>query len=85
MPMRFIHNQPALVHRGILAAADLQLGIEEELREKEGIRLGSHTPELLERLKRLVKQAKPKKLVLLGDVKHSISSPFHQACRRSTA
>jgi len=76
--MRFVHNQPALVHRGILVVADLQLGIEEELREKEGIRLASQTPELLARLKRLIRQAKPKKLILLGDVKHSISSPFHQ-------
>ncbi|MEM3031170.1 MAG: metallophosphoesterase [Candidatus Micrarchaeia archaeon] len=76
--MRFLHNQPALVHRGILVIADLQLGIEEELREKEGIRLASHTPELFERVKKLVKRVRPKKLVLLGDVKHSISTPFHQ-------
>ncbi|MEM4389594.1 MAG: metallophosphoesterase [Candidatus Micrarchaeia archaeon] len=76
--MRFVTNQPALVHRGILVIADLQLGIEEELRDKEGIRLASRTPELLERVKKLVRRVRPRKLILLGDVKHSISSPFHQ-------
>ncbi|MHC1593655.1 MAG: metallophosphoesterase [Methermicoccaceae archaeon] len=52
-----------------LVVADLHIGIEYEL-HGEGIHLPSHTPEMLERLKRALSKGFDR-VVLLGDVKHS--------------
>jgi len=65
-------NERALSVEGderTLVVADLHIGIEYEL-HREGIHLPSHTPEMLDVLESLLRGFD--RLVLLGDVKHSI-------------
>jgi hypothetical protein len=51
--------------------ADLHLGFEFELSEK-GINLPSQTGRIKEKILRLIGEAKPESLVILGDLKHTI-------------
>lgn len=70
--MKFLTNQPALLLRGrVLVIADLHLGIEYEFR-KAGIRLPHQTEKLLEKTKTLIRQTRAKKMIILGDVKHTV-------------
>ncbi|HIH69025.1 metallophosphoesterase [Methermicoccus shengliensis] len=75
-------DERALVVEGnerALVVADLHIGIEYELR-REGVHIPSHTPKLLERLEHVLKYGFDR-LVLLGDVKHTIGgvSPLEKA------
>lgn len=69
--MQPVIDERALYHKGVLVAADLHIGFEEETR-RAGIRLQSETPRKLERLKALVEKTKPNRILVLGDLKHEI-------------
>jgi len=69
--MKFIPNKPALLINNNLVVADLHNGIEFEL-FKKGANVPSQTQEKLERLVEIIKQTKPKKLIILGDLKHNV-------------
>jgi putative SbcD/Mre11-related phosphoesterase len=69
--MKFIPNKPALLINGALVVADLHNGIEFEL-FKKGANVPSQTGKKLERLKEIIKETRPKKLVILGDFKHNV-------------
>ncbi|MEM2093275.1 MAG: metallophosphoesterase [Candidatus Bathyarchaeia archaeon] len=56
-----------------LAISDLHIGWEVSLSEK-GIHVPTQTPKLLRRLKALISAHKPDKLIILGDVKHTIAT-----------
>jgi metallophosphoesterase superfamily enzyme len=69
-----IYGQPLLLVEGqerVLVAADLHLGLEHEL-WLGGVSIPSQTGKMLELLRRQLAEVKPDRLVLLGDVKHSI-------------
>ncbi len=55
-----------------LVIADLHIGLEHEL-SKYGIRVPSATPNMLLRVEALIKQVKPSRLLILGDLKHSFA------------
>ena len=55
----------------LMVIADLHIGIETELREK-GMHPPDQTPLLHQRLQDLYHQWKPKDIVLLGDIKHTV-------------
>jgi metallophosphoesterase superfamily enzyme len=69
--MRFLYNAPAIFHKGALIVGDTHFGIEERLR-KNGIFVTNLSMKLLEKLKRLLKTTKAKRLIILGDVKDKI-------------
>ncbi len=73
--IRPIPNTPALLlefkKERILVVADLHLGIEGEL-ETQGISLPSQANKTLKRLTELISKYRPKRLILLGDVKHGV-------------
>ena len=80
MKLEFISDGPALVIEGkerLLIVADLHFGIEADL-AAHGFNFKSRTRERLERLMRVIDLADPDKLVLLGDIKHSIPSLTRQ-------
>jgi putative SbcD/Mre11-related phosphoesterase len=52
--------------------ADLHIGWEMALAEK-GIHVPSQTPKLLKKLSALIKDYQPQKLLILGDVKHTVA------------
>lgn len=56
-----------------LAIADLHIGWEMALSEK-GIHVPTQTPRILQRLTMLLVQHKPERLLILGDVKHTVAS-----------
>jgi uncharacterized protein len=56
-----------------LLIADPHLGWETSLQEK-GIHVPSQTPKILNKLKAIITQYKPHRLVILGDVKYSVIS-----------
>ncbi|MGF3522948.1 MAG: metallophosphoesterase, partial [Candidatus Bathyarchaeia archaeon] len=58
-------------HAKTLVIADLHIGWELALKEK-GIHLPSQTSNLLEKLKSLLVTYKPKTLMIIGDVKHTV-------------
>jgi putative SbcD/Mre11-related phosphoesterase len=57
----------------IIVVADLHIGWEMGL-SKEGIHVPTQTPKLLKRLTELITAYKPEKLLILGDVKHTIAT-----------
>jgi putative SbcD/Mre11-related phosphoesterase len=71
-----IDSEPALLlRRGkerVLVLGDLHIGWEVTLAQ-EGIHVPSQTAKMLERLKKIVLDEKPSRLVMLGDVKHSVT------------
>jgi len=69
--MKFLPNKPALVINGNLLVADLHNGIEFELFQR-GANVPSQTGKKLERLKDILRETKPKKLIILGDLKHNV-------------
>jgi len=72
-----LHDRPALLLEGkqrILVLADLHIGFERSL-EKSGIHLRSRTNEKLATLKEMVQLCDPDRIILLGDVKHSVFGP----------
>jgi len=56
-----------------MVIADLHIGWEMALSEK-GIHVPTQTPKLLQKLKNIISTYKPDKLLVLGDVKHTIAS-----------
>ena len=56
-----------------LVIADLHIGWEIALSQK-GIHVPTQTPKLLQKLKHLIFTYKPEKLLILGDVKHTIAT-----------
>lgn len=68
---------PALVIKQggstILVVADLHLGFEYELSEM-GINIPSQTLKIQSKLMKITKKIRPSRLILLGDVKHSVSN-----------
>jgi len=68
---------PALVIKHgkstILVIADLHLGFEHELSEM-GINIPSQTLKIQSKLMKIAKEVHPSRLILLGDVKHSVSN-----------
>ena len=68
-------NEPALFiqDKRILVIADLHIGIESELIES-GVNVESQTNKMIDHLSSLCKKLNPKKIVLLGDIKHNIPS-----------
>jgi hypothetical protein len=56
-----------------LAIADLHIGWEMALSEK-GIHVPTQTPRILQRLTMLLTRYKPERLLILGDVKHTVAS-----------
>jgi len=80
MNMEFIRDGPALVVEGeerLLIIADTHFGIEADL-AAHGLHFRSRSSGRLERLNKTIDRAKPDKLVLLGDVKHSIPALTRQ-------
>jgi putative SbcD/Mre11-related phosphoesterase len=71
--MRFLYNTPAILHRDALVIGDTHFGMEEKLRKK-GIYNSALSEQLFWRAKRLLLEYKPKKLILLGDVKENITT-----------
>lgn len=69
--MKFIQDKPALLIKDNLVVADLHNGIEFEL-FKKGANVPSQTQKKLDRLKEIIKETKPKKLIILGDLKHNV-------------
>ena len=74
--VRPVADQPALLldRKGerILVISDLHLGWEVTLAH-QGIHVPSQVPRLLEKLRKIITDTKPKGLILLGDVKHAVS------------
>lgn len=80
MRLEFIPDGPALVIENterLLVVADLHFGIEADL-ASHGMHFRSHSRERLERLMQTLDATKPDRLILLGDVKHSIPSLTRQ-------
>ncbi|UCC27959.1 MAG: metallophosphoesterase [Candidatus Bathyarchaeota archaeon] len=71
-----VQPYPALVVRGkhqrLLVIADLHIGWEVALAQ-EGVYIPSQTPRILSRLQKIVKMTKPTRLIILGDVKHTVA------------
>jgi putative SbcD/Mre11-related phosphoesterase len=72
-----IPNHPAILvkkekHK-TLVIGDLHIGWEMALSEK-GVHVPTQTPKLLEKLKILIFKYKPEKLLIIGDVKHTIAT-----------
>ncbi len=80
MKLEFVKDGPALVIENterLLIVADLHFGIEADL-AAHGIHFRSHTKERLARLMQTIDATEPDRLVLLGDIKHSIPSLTRQ-------
>ncbi len=61
----------------VLVLGDLHIGFEYEL-FRSGISIPSQTRKILEKIRKLVRWFSPEKLLLLGDVKHSVPVPSLQ-------
>lgn len=70
--MRFLYNAPAVLHSGALIIGDTHFGMEERLK-KEGIFDNMLSERIFERIKKLLKETKAKKLIICGDVKENIT------------
>ncbi|MDH5483133.1 MAG: metallophosphoesterase [Candidatus Bathyarchaeota archaeon] len=68
-PAAIIRTQKAR----IMVIADLHIGWEMALSER-GIHIPTQTPRLLGRLTNLISTYKPEKLIVLGDVKHTVAT-----------
>ncbi|MEF8879748.1 MAG: metallophosphoesterase [Candidatus Thermoplasmatota archaeon] len=68
-------DHPALYiqKKQIMVIADLHIGIESELHEY-GVNVELQTKKMTERVTQLCDEYKPKKIVIVGDVKHNIPS-----------
>ncbi|NMB79455.1 MAG: metallophosphoesterase [Methanomicrobiales archaeon] len=74
MKIEFFPGGPAIVienEERILVIADLHFGIEADL-ASHGLHFRSRSEARLERVLRIIEESGPDRLVLLGDVKHSI-------------
>ena len=71
MDLEPIPDEPVLLADDALVAADLHIGLEEELDEK-GVRLPSRAEAMGRRLTGIAERRGADRLVLLGDVKHLV-------------
>jgi len=69
--MKFLYNAPAILHSGALIIGDIHFGMEEKLREK-GVYDENLSERIFEKIKKLLKETKAKKLIIAGDVKDNI-------------
>lgn len=69
VPFKFIQGIPAAYFKEYLVIADIHIGIEREMRE-EGYNIPNQTQEMIDEIVNLRRKAK--KLLILGDVKHSV-------------
>ena len=71
-----VADQPALLMEKdgerVLVVADLHLGWEVSL-SHQGIHVPSQVPRLLEKLRKIINDTHPRRLILLGDVKHAVA------------
>jgi len=76
-PLKPIGSEPALLLRHkaerIVVIGDLHIGWEVTLAQ-QGIHIPSQTNRMLSRLKDIIEKEKPTGLLMLGDVKHSVSA-----------
>ncbi len=74
--LTLLQPYPALLLRTkdqrVLVVADLHIGWEVALAQ-EGVYIPSQTPKIQEKLEKIIKIAKPTRLVILGDVKHTVA------------
>lgn len=70
--MKFLYDAPAILHEGALIIGDTHFGMEDKL-HKKGIYAGDFSERMFQRIQQLLENTKAKKLILLGDVKESIS------------
>ena len=81
--IRLLTPWPALLLEGderVLLVADLHIGFEYEL-AKMGISIPYQSDRLLEELLTIVRECRPQRLVILGDLKHGISITSFQERR----
>lgn len=71
MDFQPIPDHPALLAGESLVVTDLHIGLEAEI-GRHGVYVTSQTRKMADRLVRLLDKHRPKRLVLLGDVKHYI-------------
>lgn len=69
--MKFLYGAPAILHHGALIIGDTHFGMEERLKER-GIFDENLSNRIFERIKKLLKETKAKKLIICGDVKENI-------------
>src|SRR5881397_997500 len=67
--MQIRHDQDG---ERVLVVADLHLGWEVSL-SHQGIHVPSQVPRLLEKLRKIISDTHPRRLILLGDVKHAVA------------
>jgi putative SbcD/Mre11-related phosphoesterase len=77
MNIEFITGEPAIKLGSTLVIADLHIGAEQDYRAA-GISMPSQTARLEERLLHLISKNRAKRLIILGDVKHSFSGATAQ-------
>ncbi len=73
--MKVLWEDCALVLKDYLVIADLHIGIELEI-EEAGFIIKPQIYEFKERIVKLLDKCEAKKLLILGDLKHSISTPL---------
>lgn len=78
--MKFLYNAPAILHEDVLIIGDTHFGMEEKLREK-GIYDEKLSERIFEKIKKLLKKAKTKKLIIAGDVKNNIMGTDEKTIR----
>lgn len=70
--MRFVFDEPAILCGDAVAIADLHLGIETSF-HRNGVFIPSMAKSLEARLRALIEECGAKKLIIVGDIKDSIS------------
>ncbi|MEM5872369.1 MAG: hypothetical protein QXD55_00695, partial [Candidatus Aenigmatarchaeota archaeon] len=70
MGLKFL-TEPALLVEDALIVTDIHIGIEYEILHS-GITIPSQVERIEKRLDNLIKQAKAKQLIILGDLKHQV-------------
>ncbi len=72
MPVRILEGHAALKVADALAIADIHIGGEKEF-DKAGIRMPEYIERMGEEIEKLMQASKAERLVILGDLKHSIT------------
>jgi hypothetical protein len=77
MQLKFVTGEPAMLYGKSLILSDLHIGIEHRYR-KDGINIPSQSGNLLDRIGKLVKETRARKLIILGDIKHRVPGTSFQ-------
>lgn len=72
-----VHNEPALTFDRTLIIADLHIGIEHVLRNA-GFNIPSQSKKMMEKIIMLCRKHKVNRVVIVGDIKHSIPNVSYQ-------